>query len=89
MKVKPRRPLNDNDPNGYLESDYDFVMNNLELCVSLLSGLQSIEEKEVKEEKEEVIDDPCPDCGAQIRAKELWEGGGVECSKKCGYWFCY
>jgi hypothetical protein len=33
--------------------------------------------------------DPCPDCGAPIRAKELWEGGGVECSKKCGYWFCY
>lgn len=31
----------------------------------------------------------CPDCGATIRAKELWEGGGIECSAKCGYWFCF
>lgn len=34
-------------------------------------------------------DDKCPNCGSDIRAKELSEGGGVECSKKCGYWFCY
>ena len=87
MKVKPRRPLNDNDPNGYLESDFDFVMNNIELCVSLLTDLQLVEEKELKIKYGE--SDPCPDCGAPIRAKELWEGGGVECSKKCGYWFCY
>jgi len=32
---------------------------------------------------------PCPNCGAEIRAKGLYEGGGLECSEKCGYWFCY
>lgn len=31
----------------------------------------------------------CPDCGAHIRAKTLGEGGGVECTDKCGYWFCF
>lgn len=32
----PRRPLDDDKPDGYLESDIDFVLNNLELAVSLL-----------------------------------------------------
>ena len=31
----------------------------------------------------------CPECGFPTRAKSLGEGGGIECSKKCGYWFCY
>ena len=33
----------------------------------------------------------CPECGKMsVRAKELWEGGGVVCiTPKCGYWFCY
>ena len=29
------------------------------------------------------FDDPCPDCGTQLKAK--WSG--AECPK-CGYWFC-
>ena len=34
--------------------------------------------------------DPCPDCGSQLKAKTLAQGGGVECpNKKCSYWFCY
>ena len=34
--------------------------------------------------------DPCPDCGSQLRAKGLNEGGGIICpNKKCSYWFCY
>lgn len=33
-------------------------------------------------------DDPCPECGTQLRGKNLWEGGGVECPG-CGYTFCY
>lgn len=31
----------------------------------------------------------CPDCGAYVRGKTLQEGGGVECSEKCGWWFCF
>lgn len=34
-------------------------------------------------------EDLCPDCGSPIRAKTLNEGGGIECSSKCGYWFCF
>jgi len=35
--------------------------------------------------------DICPDCGKKsVRAKELSEGGGVECmNPDCKYWFCY
>jgi len=29
-----------------------------------------------------------PNCQHSIRAKELWEGGGIEC-RKCKGWFCY
>ena len=29
-------------------------------------------------------DDPCPDCGKQLK---MSNSGGVYCS--CGYWFCY
>jgi len=33
----------------------------------------------------------CPECGEQsVRAKEMFEGGGVVCiSDTCTYWFCY
>ena len=34
-------------------------------------------------------EEECPDCGAPVRAKGLGEGGGVECSNKCGWWECY
>jgi ssDNA-binding Zn-finger/Zn-ribbon topoisomerase 1 len=41
------------------------------------------EEEEIEEEQEnEEIDNPCPECGKQLRMK--WSG--VDCS--CGYWFC-
>ena len=36
------------------------------------------------------FDDPCPDCGEQLRAKSMQEGGGVECpNPSCSYWFCF
>lgn len=43
------------------------------------------------EEMVEVRDDGdhCPECGAPVREKTLQEGGGVECSRKCGWWFCF
>lgn len=31
----------------------------------------------------------CPKCGAPERVKGWNEGGGVECSERCGWWFCY
>lgn len=32
----PRRSLDDNYPDGYLESDRDFVLNNIDWCVAKL-----------------------------------------------------
>lgn len=43
-KVIPRRPLDDDKPRGYLESDRDWVENNLEAVLWLLS-------KTLKEQK--------------------------------------
>ena len=36
LKVIPRRLLDDDNPDGYLESDKDFVLNNIETCVTFL-----------------------------------------------------
>lgn len=36
--INPRRPLDDNKPNGYMESDRDFVLNNIEACVEYLEA---------------------------------------------------
>lgn len=35
-KIKPRRPLDNDNPDGYLESDKDFVLNNIEACIAFL-----------------------------------------------------
>lgn len=37
---KPRRPYDDNEPDGYMESDKDFLDNNLELCLRFLQKLE-------------------------------------------------
>ncbi len=36
MIITPRRPLDDDKPNGYQESDKDYVLNNIAACVMLL-----------------------------------------------------
>ncbi len=36
MAPVARRPLDDDQPDGYLESDRDYVLNNLEWCVEML-----------------------------------------------------
>lgn len=51
-KVIPRRPLDDDNPEGYLESDQDFVMNNLEAAVELL---EKELEKETQMENKEAV----------------------------------
>jgi hypothetical protein len=38
INVIPRRPYIDEEPDGYLESDNDFVSNNYEVAVKLLEG---------------------------------------------------
>lgn len=42
MKINPRRPLDDDNPSGYLESDKDFVKNNFEACVAYLEQNDSL-----------------------------------------------
>lgn len=39
-KFKPRRLYDSYNPAGYLESDLDYVMNNLERCVRMLEKLE-------------------------------------------------
>jgi hypothetical protein len=34
--MNKRRPLDDDNPTGYQESDKDYVLNNIDLCVKLL-----------------------------------------------------
>jgi len=36
VEIKPRRLLNDDNPDGYLESDKDFVLNNITACLIFL-----------------------------------------------------
>lgn len=36
--ITPRRPLDDDKPDGYLESDRDFVANNFDACVAFLKA---------------------------------------------------
>jgi len=40
IKINSRRPLYDEKPDGYMESDRDYVENNLELCVEILNALE-------------------------------------------------
>jgi hypothetical protein len=35
-QIEPRRPLNDDEPDGYLESDIDWVRNNLTKLVAIM-----------------------------------------------------
>lgn len=36
--LKPRRPWRDDEPDGYMESDFDYLDNNRELAVALLDA---------------------------------------------------
>lgn len=47
MKVNPRRRYNEDDPTGYMESDKDFISNNLFLAVELLEAEVLKEAKEL------------------------------------------
>ncbi len=38
IKIIPRRPHSDDEPNAYLESDNDFILNNQEIIIKLLEG---------------------------------------------------
>ena len=50
MTLKPRRPYDDNEPDGYLESDLDFLDNNLEATrVFFEGGLEKFAELIVQE----------------------------------------
>lgn len=37
--IIPRRPLDDHAPDGYMESDTDFVLNNLAACLEWLEPI--------------------------------------------------
>lgn len=41
IMIKPRRPYDDDEQGGYLESDRDFLDNNHDLAVWLLENLEA------------------------------------------------
>ena len=41
-KVAPRRPYEDDKPNGYQESDRDYMENNIEACCWFLDNAERI-----------------------------------------------
>lgn len=41
-RVKPRQPYEDDRPNGYMESDRDYMENNLDACVWFLDNHKAI-----------------------------------------------
>lgn len=43
-EIEPRRPYAEDQPEGYLESDRDFVTNNLEACVWFLENHAKLQE---------------------------------------------
>lgn len=53
MKLKPRRPLDDDAPDGYRESDQDYVLNNLDLAVALLDHFDVASVKRVWKDRED------------------------------------
>lgn len=38
VRLEERRPLDDHDPDGYLESDHDFVRNNHDAIMELIDN---------------------------------------------------
>lgn len=50
-EIKSRRLLDDEDPDGYLESDKDWVINNLEACVGFLETVEKFTPKKDRSEQ--------------------------------------
>jgi len=46
MELKPRRLYDETKPDGYRESDIDYVSNNLEACVLMLDLVIALQQKE-------------------------------------------
>jgi hypothetical protein len=43
-KYQPRRPYDEERPDGYLESNNDFMKNNSEIVLEFLDALQNLDE---------------------------------------------
>ena len=68
----------DYDNERYVE----FISNT----IKKMSGYKHKGKGIYEERDTEPVDDLCPDCGHPLIDAS---GGGVKCSDKCGYWFCY
>ena len=53
-KIQPRRPYFDGQPEGMLESDCDYVLNNIEAAVRLLDTAQTLGHGETPVEYQEL-----------------------------------
>ena len=70
IELKARRPYIDEKPDGYLESDNDFILNNHDTIIRLLEegGLEKFAELIVRE---------CADVADNADAmRQKWEGIG-------------
>jgi hypothetical protein len=50
-ELNSRRPLDDDNPDGYNESDKDYVLNNIKLCVWMLDQLEFIKQEKLKQKE--------------------------------------
>jgi hypothetical protein len=69
--ITPRRPLNDDEPDGYLESDRDFVQNNFEACLAWLKEQTGEDGNKAKDE---------------VRARGLEEAANIAEMRPLGTW---
>lgn len=54
IQIVPRRPFYDDQPIGLVESDRDFVNNNLDVCVTFLEGEIELINKQLLEALERI-----------------------------------
>lgn len=81
MKINPRRPLDDDEPDGYLESDRDWVDNNFDAVIEFLEnhGHTGLNWRPIEEVGDEIrplfLFSPSPDYG-NVKGGMVWVTGG-------------
>ena len=51
-ELNSRRSLDDDNSNGYMESDKDYVLNNIDLCIWMLDQLEFIKQETIKRKEQ-------------------------------------
>ena len=71
----------DNERHAYV-MEYNSV---IEMCKEALAQPEQ-EPVDITNHVSDEDEETCPNCGKPLQSKR---GGGVVCSARCGYWFCF